>query len=100
MSILDQLLGGSDRESVNAESNSSDFDFGAAPGFALGASDILRSSNREDDNGDMESNDFVGIGDVGLGFASPIVIGTSSSSESASASSVDGDNGGLLGGLL
>lgn len=98
MSILDQLLGGSDSESANAESNSSNFDFGAAPGFALGASDILRSSSSDD--GDMEQNDFVGIGDVGLGFSSPIVIGTSQSSESASASSVDGDNGGLLGGLL
>jgi hypothetical protein len=98
MSILDQLLGGSDSESANVESNSSDFDFGAAPGFALGASDILRSSSSDGD--DMESNDFVGIGDVGLGFASPIMIGTSSSSDSASANSVDGDNGGLLGGLL
>ena len=100
MSILDQLLGGSDRESANTESNESSFDFGAGPAFALGASDILHSSNHESDDGDTESSEFTGIGDIGLGFSSPIMIGTSSSSESASAESSDGDSGGLLGGLL
>lgn len=100
MSILDQLLGGSDSESANVESNSSDFDLGASPALGFAASDILHSSSSESDDGDEESSEFTGIGDIGLGLASPIMIGSSSSSESASVDSRDGDSGGLLGGLL
>lgn len=100
MSILDQLLGSNDSTSVDSSSDSSSFELGAAPGLNLGLSDVLGSSSQESDNGDTESNEFSGIGDLGLGLSVPVVISTSSSSESASASDVDGNDGGLLGGLL
>lgn len=100
MSILDQLLGGSDSTSASTNSDSSDFNLSAGPELGLSLSDVLSSSNMEDDGGDMESSEFTGIGDVGLGLAAPVMIGTSSSSESASTSETDGSDGGLLGGLL
>jgi hypothetical protein len=105
MSILDQLLGGGDRESTNVNSDSSTFDsiIGTNPGLGLNASDVLQSSNfSQDDDGDVESNEFTGIGDLGLGFSAPTLIGISSSNDSMSASQSesDGGNGGLLGGLL
>jgi len=100
MSILDQLLGGSDQESANANSDMSEFMFGADPAFGIEASDVLHSASYESDDGDVEASEFTGIGDLAIGFSSPVVIGTSSSSESANFESSDGDSGGLLGGLL
>lgn len=100
MSILDQLLGGSDQQSASTNSETSDFVFGADPNLDLGASDILHSANHESDEGDEEASEFTGVGDLDLGFSSPIVIGTSSSSESTSYEESDSDSGGLLGGLL
>lgn len=100
MSILDQLLGGSDRESASTNSDMNDFDFAANPDFGFAASDILHSSSAESDGDDSEMSEFTGIGDIGLGLSSPIMIGTSSSSESASVENSDSDSGGLLGGLL
>jgi hypothetical protein len=105
MSILDQLLGGGDRESTNVNSESSTFDsvIGTNPGFGLNTSDVLHSSNASSDgDGDMDSSEFTGIGDLGIGFSAPTVIGVSTSNDSVSGSSSesDGGNGGLLGGLL
>lgn len=100
MSILDQLLGGSDSESANTESNDSMFELGTSPELGLNTSDILSSSSFESDGEDMEASEFTGIGDLGLGISAPTFIGTSSSSDSASAEQTDSDSGGLLGGLL
>jgi hypothetical protein len=105
MSILDQLLGGSDQENANTSSHDSDFNFATDPNFGLDASDILHSSNWEQDsnggNGsDMEASDFTGIGDLGIDLSAPTLIGSSSSSDEASYQDSDGGHGGLLGGLL
>jgi hypothetical protein len=59
--------------------------------------DVLQSSSSDDDG---DTSEFTGIGGLDIGFASPIFLGTSSSSESASAETSDSDSGGLLGGLL
>ena len=100
MSILDQLLGGSDQESANMNSEGQNFDFATNPNFGFHASDVLHSSSHEEDDGDSESSEFTGIGDIGLDLAAPTVIGVSSSSDSSSWQETDGDSGGLLGGLL
>lgn len=95
MSVLDNLLGG---EGTGASQNSNDFNsvIGTNPGFDLQASDVLHGETGED--GDTSS--FTGIGDVGVGFSAPTVVGVSSSSESASFSDTSNDGGGLLGGIL
>lgn len=100
MSILDQLLGGSDSESASTESNETNVDFGTSPDFGLDLSDVLHSSSHESDEGDVESSEFTGIGDLGLDLSAPTFLGISSSSDSSSVESSDSDNGGLLGGLL
>jgi hypothetical protein len=97
MSILDQLLGNSDQDSVNQDSNSSDTSVATDPGFGLDLSDVLHSSSTDDDG---DSSSFTGIGDLGIGLSVPTFLGISSSSENSEASSTDHDNGGLLGGLL
>jgi hypothetical protein len=105
MSILDQLLGGSNDDSSNSNAHSSDFgaDVGTDPAFGFAASDILHSMNMssDSDGGDSDSNSFTGIGNIGLGFAAPTFVGVSHSEDSASQSTTDShDSGGLLGGLL
>lgn len=97
MSILDQILGGSDSASVNENAQSSNTEFGANPAFGLSLDDVLHSENVDEDG---EMSEFTGIGGLDIGLQSPIFLGTSSSSESSSAESTDGDSGGLLGGLL
>lgn len=97
MSILDQLLGNSDRTNVESNSNEFDGSVGTNPGLGLSLDDVLHSKSVDDD-GDM--SEFTGIGSLGLGLSAPTVIGISGSSDSASASEVDGNSGGLLGGLL
>lgn len=97
MSILDQLLGGSDSENANQDSSMNDFGVDAGPAFGFAASDILHSASTDDDG---DSSEFTGIGGIAFGFESPISVSSSSSSDSASYSNTDGDSGGLLGGLL
>jgi len=97
MSILDQLLGGGDNASVSQNSDQSQNEVGANPVFGLSLDDVLHSSSSEDDG---DSSSFTGIGGLDLGFASPIFLGSSSSSESSDAQTSDSDSGGLLGGLL
>lgn len=97
MSILDQILGGSDSASVNENSNSSNTEVGTNPGFGLSLDDVLHSKNVDDDG---ESSEFTGIGGLDVGFSAPSFLGLSSSSENSSAEQVDGNSGGLLGGLL
>jgi len=97
MSILDQLLGGGDNESVTNDANWQENEVGASPAFGLSLDDVLHSSNTDDDG---DSSEFTGIGGLDIGFTSPIYLGSSSSSESHSDQSSDSDGGGLLGGLL
>jgi len=86
-------------DDIQFTNDSNDFGttIGTSPGFGFQASDILHSSNMDGGNGDSSS--FTGIGDIGLGFSAPTMIGLSSSSDSQDYSSTDND-GGLLGGLL
>ncbi len=100
MSILDDLLGGSN-DSTEISSNSSEFSgvIGTNPGLGLGLSDVLKFSDSSSDGEDMDSTSFTGIGDLGLGLSAPTLIGVSGSSDNVSASETDG-GGGLLGGLL
>lgn len=85
-----------DNVQFNEDSNQFDSVIGTAPSFGFQASDILHS--QESDDGDSSS--FTGIGDIGLGFSAPTLVGVSSSSESQDYSSSDDNGGGLLGGLL
>lgn len=87
-------------DDIQFTNDSNDFGstIGTSPTFGFQASDILQSSNS--DGGDGDSSSFTGIGDIGLGFALPTVIGVSSSNDSQDFSSSDNNDGGLLGGLL
>ncbi|WP_375173675.1 hypothetical protein [Pseudooceanicola sp.] len=96
MSILSELLGDSSNTSYEMSSDSSATEFGANPGASFGATDILSFSSM-DDGGD-EATSFTGIGSIGFGVGAPVMIGTSSMSESTSAS--DSNSDGLLGGLF
>jgi hypothetical protein len=87
-----------ENDDVQFNSSSSSFDsvVGTAPSFGFQASDILHS--QESDDGDSSS--FTGIGDIGLGFSAPTLIGVSGSNDSQDYSSSSESDGGLLGGLL
>lgn len=95
-------------DDFQSTANSNDFDsvLGTNPSFGFQASDILHSAN-SDGGGNGESGDssaFTGIGDLGVDFSAPTVIGVSSSSDShdysSDSNSGGGNGGGLLGGLL
>lgn len=87
-------------DNLDFSSQSNDFEsvLGTSPALGLQASDILQSNQTE--NGGDDSSSFSGIGDIGLGFAAPTLVGLSSSSDSQDFSSSDNGGGGLLGGLL
>jgi hypothetical protein len=99
MALLDlgSILGG-DSSETSASSNDSETVIGSNPQAGLHLSDVLHS--HESDSEDGEESSFTGIGDASLGFAAPTFIGTSSSSQDFNQSETDGNNGGLLGGIL
>jgi len=100
MSILDNLLNLGGGDSVSGSESSQDLGtvIGTNPGFGLGASDILHSSETDGDHGDSSS--FTGIGDLGVGFSAPTVVGVNFSNDQTDFSQQDSGGGGLLGGLL
>ena len=91
--LLDGLLGGGNGDS----SSSTDLGtvIGTNPQLGVHASDILHS-----EDGGSGGDSFTGIGDIGLGFAAPTVVGLNLSSDQMSSDNGNGDGGGLLGGLL
>lgn len=97
MSILDNLLGGGNGSNEQSSADSFESVIGTSPGLGFHASDVLHASSSEGDDGD--SSEFTGIGDIGLDFSAPTVIGLSGSSEQSSSGDSD-SGGGLLGGLL
>lgn len=103
MSILDNILGGgSGGGNSDQQQSSSNFSsvLGTDPQLGLHASDVLHSQDSNGGSGDSggDSSSFTGIGDLGVGFAAPTVVGIDSSHDQSSMGNHDG--GGLLGGLL
>lgn len=100
MSILGNLLdfGGGDSTSGSQSSHDIGSAIGTDPAFGLNASDILHSQSTDGNGGDASS--FTGIGDLGVGFSAPTVVGVNASSDQTDVSQHDGNGGGLLGGLL
>lgn len=100
MSILDGILGNNSSRDVDASSSEIGGDVAAAPGLGLVLNDVLSSSNSRDDGGSSSSNEFTGIGGLGVGFEAPAAVSFDASSDQFSASDRDGSSDGLLGGLL
>ena len=103
MSFLDDLLGGnSDSSNVSSDSNSTSFDLATNPTFGLVANDVLQIWDKSSDGDDGESNEtsITGIGGLGIGLAAPTSLSFDSTSKSMEQNESDGDDGGLLSGLL
>lgn len=104
--ILSSILGGSNNESTQVDSNANESaqDFSADPSLGLNLSDVLQSEsfNSDGEDGDVNYESFGGIGDLDLDLDFPISASNSNAEESfsGSQSETDGGNGGLLGGLL
>jgi len=94
MELINNLLGGG---GDNASSTDLSSVLGTNPQFGLQASDILHSESHDGNGGDSSS--FTGIGDLGVGFAAPTVVGVDFSQDQVSQDNGN-SGGGLLGGLI
>lgn len=104
MAILDNILGGGGNNGGGNSDNSSSTNshdlnttFGTDPQAGLNTSNVLHSDS-QDGGHNGGSDDFTGIGNLGVGLSAPTVVGVSSSNDSSDTSHSH-DNGGLLGGI-